>query len=746
MEGCTRNILYSNTNVTMRTLVVTRGLPGSGKSTFLRERGWAPYILEADALRLMHCGPEMQPDGAMSVPGKADSAVWKLLYSLLEERMREGAFSVVDATHLHPQSFSIYRRLAKRYRYSMYVLDFTDVPEAELLRRNGQRGLRRVPEPVLLRMFRRLRATRLPGWVRLLPPAEADTLLRRPLELDAYRRVLHIGDVHGCYTALRLLLPEAEPQADTFYIFHGDLADRGMENAEVVRFLSTWSLFPNVVVLEGNHEASLRAFAGIEIEGAAPAEYELYTRREWEEKGLSPETAGELYRRTWQCCSYTYRGRNVFACHGGVPNMAGNPLYINTRQLIGGVGGYGQAARIARTWDATMPPDCFQVHGHRNRERLPVQASERVFNLEGQVEFGGCLRAVELTEQGFHPVEIPNPVPAVAGMQCFTPWLFPQNGGEKPPVPVPPQDTATPREEPESVRRLRANPVLQETACGAVSAFAPRRCYKDGQGEDFDARACAFFVNTVSGQMVARGYNELPCLYKVELRYPLSVYVQENGFLGLAGYDRLQGEPVFATHRSLSGPRIRLFRDLLRRRIDSEELAAYLKKSCTTLAFEVVGCAEDPHIVPYDHAEVILLDEIRNTPEFRSSPYSRLSLLANLGRTSDGLRIKRRLGGKIRSQEERNAFLSLHQEDEVEGFVFEDADGRRAYFKTMYYQRWCRMRAELQKWRKGLPGRETIPACYPFLLWAHDYLRSHPDELARGIGFHTLRRLFRLSL
>jgi len=743
MKGCTRNILYPNTHVIMRTLVVTRGLPGSGKSTFLRERGWAPYTLEPDTLRLMRCGPEMQPDGGMSISGKADSAVWKLLYSLLEERMREGAFSVVDATHLNPQSLFVYRRLAKRYRYSMYVLDFTDVPEAELLRRNEQRGLRRVPEAVLLRMSRRLHAAELPRWVRLLPPADADTLLRRPLELDAYRRVLHVGDIHGCYTALRLLLPEAEPQADTFYIFHGDLADRGAENAEVVNFLSAWSLFPNVVVLEGNHEASLRAFAG--MEGAAPAEYELYTRREWVEKGLSHETAGELYRRTWQCCSYTYSGRSVFACHGGVPDIAGNPLYLNTRQLIQGVGSYGQAARIARAWDAMMPPDCFQVHGHRNRERLPVQASERVFNLEGQVEFGGCLRAVELTEQGFRPIEIPNPIPAVEGMQCFTPWLFPQGRREKTPSPVPPQAPTASTEAPESVRRLRANPELHETTCGNVSAFAPRRRYKDEQMEDFDALACAFFVNTVSGQVVARGYDELPSLCKVGLRYPLSVYVQENGFLGLVGYDRLQGELVLATRRSLSGPRIRLFRDILRRELDLEELAAYLKNSYTTLAFEVVGCGEDPHIVPYDRTDVILMDEIHNSPEFQSSPYCCLSILARLGRTCNGLRIKRRLSGEIHSLEERNAFLSLHEEDEVEGFVFEDADGRRAYIKSIYYLRWRWMRAELQKWRKGLPERETIPTGYPFLLWAHDYLRSHPDEWARGIGFHTLRRLFRLS-
>lgn len=727
----------------MRTLVVTRGLPGSGKSTFLREQGWSPYTLEPDALRLMHCGPEMQPDGAMSISGKADSAVWKLLYFLLEERMREGAFSVVDATHLNPRSLSIYRRLAKIYRYSMYVLDFTDVPEAQLLRRNEQRGLRRVPEPVLLRMSRRLRDTGLPGWVRLLPPAGAGTLLRRPLQLDAYRRVLHVGDIHGCYTALRLLLPESEPLADTFYIFHGDLVDRGMENAEVVRFLAAWSLFPNVVVLEGNHEASLRAFAG--VEGAAPAEYDLYTRREWEEKGLSPEAAGSLYRRTWQCCSYTYHGRNVFACHGGVPNLADNPLYINTRQLIGGVGGYGQALRIARAWNAMMPPDCFQVHGHRNREHLPVQAAERVFNLEGQVEFGGRLRAVELTEQGFRPVEISNPVPAVAGMQRFTPWLFPQNGRKASPLPVPPQELPTVSEVPETVRRLRADPELHETPCGSVSAFAPRRCSKGGQGVDSDTRACAFFVNTVSGEMVARGYDELPCLHKAGLRYPLSVYVQENGFLGLAGYDRQQGRLVFATRRSLTGFRIRLLRSMLRHQIDPEVLAAYLKKSCTTLAFEVVGCWEDPHIVPYDRAAIVLLDEIHNTPVFRSSPYSHLRLVAKLGRTSDGLRIKRRMGG-IRNREELDAFLALHQEDEVEGFVFEDADGRRAYFKTMYYYRWCWLRAELQKWRKGLPGRETIPACYPFLLWAHDYLRSHPDELARGIDFYILRRLYLRSL
>ena len=50
----------------------------------------------------------------------------------------------------------------------------------------------------------------------------------------------------------------------------------------------------------------------------------------------------------------------------------------------------------------------YQVHGHRNTAQDPVQLADRVFNLEGEVEFGGKLRIVELDSTGWNVIELAN--------------------------------------------------------------------------------------------------------------------------------------------------------------------------------------------------------------------------------------------------------------------------------------------------------------------------------------------------
>ena len=57
-------------------------------------------------------------------------------------------------------------------------------------------------------------------------------------DFSQYKRIHHIGDVHGCYTALMKYLDDnGGIKDDEFYIFTGDYIDRGVENAEVVNFL-----------------------------------------------------------------------------------------------------------------------------------------------------------------------------------------------------------------------------------------------------------------------------------------------------------------------------------------------------------------------------------------------------------------------------------------------------------------------------------------------------------------------------
>ena len=67
-----------------------------------------------------------------------------------------------------------------------------------------------------------------------------------------YRRIF-IGDVHGCYDGLMLLLNVISPQSDDQIYFLGDLINRGSKSAQVVEFVRE-SQYSCVL---GNHEQML---------------------------------------------------------------------------------------------------------------------------------------------------------------------------------------------------------------------------------------------------------------------------------------------------------------------------------------------------------------------------------------------------------------------------------------------------------------------------------------------------------
>lgn len=134
----------------MRTLLLFRGAPGCGKSTYIKEHNLEQYVLSADTLRLMCQSAQETPAGQMEISPQNDDVVWEMLFKLLEVRMSHGEFTVIDATNSKTVEMNRYKNLAKQYRYRMYVIDMTDLPIEECKRRNAQREwLKRVPEAAI---------------------------------------------------------------------------------------------------------------------------------------------------------------------------------------------------------------------------------------------------------------------------------------------------------------------------------------------------------------------------------------------------------------------------------------------------------------------------------------------------------------------------------------------------------------------------------------------------------------------
>ena len=74
----------------MRTLLLMRGCPASGKSTYIKENNLEQYTLSADDLRIKIQSPVLTEDGTFAITQKRDFEVWKLLFSLMEGKMKKG--------------------------------------------------------------------------------------------------------------------------------------------------------------------------------------------------------------------------------------------------------------------------------------------------------------------------------------------------------------------------------------------------------------------------------------------------------------------------------------------------------------------------------------------------------------------------------------------------------------------------------------------------------------------------------
>ena len=101
----------------MRTLFLLRGLPGAGKSIWIKENHLEPYTLSPDQIRTEFQSPVFDEQGNPSISQSNDGEVWDVLMKRLKVRMRRGDFTVIDATHYIHRMLTHYNQLIHEYRY-----------------------------------------------------------------------------------------------------------------------------------------------------------------------------------------------------------------------------------------------------------------------------------------------------------------------------------------------------------------------------------------------------------------------------------------------------------------------------------------------------------------------------------------------------------------------------------------------------------------------------------------------------
>ncbi|MGI5244931.1 AAA family ATPase [Dactylosporangium sp. CA-139066] len=141
----------------MSSLTITRGLPGSGKTTWAKQQPYLVRVNRDDLRRMLHGGPVTDP----ARRGRAEKEVTAAHHAAVEGLLRTGAHVVCDDTNLRGRVVREFAELAAKCGASFTVRDFTDVPLDECIRRDALRtGEGHVGEDVIRGMHQRYLAGR----------------------------------------------------------------------------------------------------------------------------------------------------------------------------------------------------------------------------------------------------------------------------------------------------------------------------------------------------------------------------------------------------------------------------------------------------------------------------------------------------------------------------------------------------------------------------------------------------------
>lgn len=707
----------------MRDLYLLRGAPASGKSTFIEKNKLGAYTLSTDAIRLLYHSPELALSGKMGISQKSSGDVFKLLFDLLEKRMSFGETTFIDATNAKTKSINGFQKLAKKYRYQVHIIDFSNIDLKELLLRNSLREeFRRVPEDVITRMHLESQE-KVPSWIKSIILPEHFNLEAKTIDLSEYKKIHHFGDIHGCWSVVAKYFEKYPFQDDEFYIFTGDYIDRGIENHQVIQNILSLSEKKNIFFMEGNHERHLWDWAcGNNV---VSNEFLENTQIQFEMYNLDKKQVRIFCRRLKEYVHYTFLDKTVLLTHAGVsiPLTLKELPYIATKTFTYGVGSYSDDIDTVFENNSFSIDNYFQVHGHRNDFGYNIKVNDASFNLEGKVEFGGDLRVLTLDKDGFTEIALPNEI-------YNTTFV----------------DVRSELKETSLTHQLRANPMISEKPQGkGISSFNfKKECFFGSIWNKQTKKARGLFINTEINKIVARSYDKFFNLnerketsleeLQKNLVFPLKCWQKENGYLGIVGYDPETDSLIIASKSTIHGPYALMFDEILTEKCNLIYLKKLAKERDISFVFEVVLPEKDPHIISYDKDQVYLLDIIKNKITFERED------ILNIEEESKVIGCScKKLGFTINNWLEFTDFLQKIDNVNIEGYVVEDSSGFMFKIKTPYYLFWKKVRSLRDSLIMSLDlkvGKRMDANLNEIYLW----LKANPLLLKENIP--CLRELF----
>ena len=670
----------------MRKLVILRGAMGCGKSTFIKEHNLERFTLSSDNIRLMFNAPEMNINYKEEIPQYNNKKVWNLLYALLEERMKKGEFTIIDAVHATSDSLTIYKKLAEKYRYRLYIVDFTDIDKEEVYKRNKCREKYKiVSEYVIDRAYKLFAKEKISNDFIIVKPDKFDSIINNtPRDFNNYDKIHIIGDIHGCFRALNEYLNNIND--NDLYIFVGDYFDRGIENYKIFRYLNELSNNKNMIFLVGNHEDKLYKYAcGDEFK----LDYNIInTIKELEDNNIKKSEIRGFIKKLAQLSYFTFGNNTYLVTHGGIPYIPDNSLdFYSTNSFIYGIDKYDvDIDKIYNDYMMNSDNKIYQIHGHRNYFKIKYNKYKYSINLDGDIEHGGYLRIVTINRDGkLDYTEIKNNI--------YNSNLI----------------------EEENIYNLiedliNSKYVYEKEIDNNIHSFNFfNYLFYNKIWNNITTKARGLFIDINNYKIIARSYDKF---FKVNERedtkldniinnivFPVNFYLKYNGFLGILSVR--DNELFFATKSSNTGNYVEYFKNIFYKKYDELQIEAIKNKIINdnvSFVFEVIDNINDPHIIEYNDSNIILLDIIYNTTNYNKLDYNKLKEFSN----SFNIEIKKLIYTANNLEEFMNIYNNITSNDYkynneyIEGFVIEDSNKLMLKTKTYYYDKWKYLRNKME--------------------------------------------------
>ncbi|MCL2321931.1 MAG: polynucleotide kinase-phosphatase [Oscillospiraceae bacterium] len=252
-------------------VVALIGVSGSGKTTFAKKYFKPTEVLSSDYFRGLISDDENNQN--------VSSEAFETLYYVANKRLDRGLLTVIDATNVQKEARVQVLNLAKEQNCHAVAI-VLDIPEKICMERNENRPDRNYKSHVIAQQGQQLRRCirflKKEGFrhVYVLKSIEEISnveIVRLPLWNNKKSETGPfdiIGDVHGCFDELSMLLTKigytvdvenctAIPPENRKAIFLGDLCDRGPKNDLVLRLVMNMMQKGHAYCINGNHDAKL---------------------------------------------------------------------------------------------------------------------------------------------------------------------------------------------------------------------------------------------------------------------------------------------------------------------------------------------------------------------------------------------------------------------------------------------------------------------------------------------------------